>query len=92
VQHDEIGTSTTASTPHINDDSSVLSVVDGEPPFYADMRALHGARTESANQSEMLYGHDGTLERPVVWSRDEGVTRERLERGYVRKDIRQRLH
>ncbi|KAK1823670.1 hypothetical protein LTR12_001856 [Friedmanniomyces endolithicus] len=92
VQHDEIGTSTTASTPHINDDSSVLSVVDGEPPFYADMRALHGARTASANLSEMLYGHDGTLERPVVWSRDEGVTRERLERGYVRKDIRQRLH
>ncbi len=91
MQHDEIGTSTTTSTPHIND-TSVSSGVDGEPPFYADMRALHGPRTESANLSEMLYGHDGTLEKPVVWARDEGVTREQLERGYVRKDIRQRLH
>ncbi|TKA39421.1 hypothetical protein B0A54_10440 [Friedmanniomyces endolithicus] len=66
VQHDEIGTSTASSTPHFNDDSGLLSVVDGEPPFYADMRALHGPRTESANLSEMLYGHDGTLGKPVV--------------------------
>ncbi|TKA81476.1 hypothetical protein B0A55_02937 [Friedmanniomyces simplex] len=93
VQHDEIGTSTIAASTPNNDNDNMPSAVEGEPPFYADLRAMHGPRTESASLSEMLYGHDGTLERPVVWSsRDQSPTREQLERGYVRKDIRQRMH
>ncbi|KAK5722316.1 hypothetical protein LTR15_005545 [Elasticomyces elasticus] len=64
VMADEIGTS-----PSSPSDAGVFENVGQEGPFYGDLRTLHGARSsEGVSVSEMLYGHDGTLSRPVQWA------------------------
>ncbi|KAK4907429.1 hypothetical protein LTR49_023532 [Elasticomyces elasticus] len=69
VMADEIGTS-----PSSPSDAGVFENVGQEGPFYGDLRTLHGARSsEGVSVSEMLYGHDGTLSRPVQWAEREDV-------------------
>ncbi|KAK5674216.1 hypothetical protein LTS10_013053 [Elasticomyces elasticus] len=69
VMADEIGTS-----PSSPSDAGVFENVGQEGPFYGDLRTLHGARSnEGVSVSEMLYGHDGTLSRPVQWAKREDV-------------------
>ncbi|KAK4959476.1 hypothetical protein LTR10_004281 [Elasticomyces elasticus] len=69
VMADEIGTS-----PSSPSDAGVFENVGQDGPFYGDLRTLHGARSsEGVSVSEMLYGHDGTLSRPVQWAEREDV-------------------
>ncbi|KAK3621716.1 hypothetical protein LTR56_022608 [Elasticomyces elasticus] len=76
VMADEIGTS-----PSSPSDAGVFENVGQEGPFYGDLRTLHGARSsEGVSVSEMLYGHDGTLSRPVQWAEREDVVAGSLTR------------
>ncbi|KAK3117501.1 hypothetical protein LTR53_001101 [Teratosphaeriaceae sp. CCFEE 6253] len=94
IDPDEIRTSEFASTSTF----STPVLAPGGPPFYGDLRAMHGARSvigsPRASVSEMLYGHDGTLESPEVWTGTRGEREARMgaERGYVWKEARQRHH
>ncbi|KAK5114929.1 hypothetical protein LTR62_002088 [Meristemomyces frigidus] len=65
---DDIGTSTSSIPPAAQDTRSSWK---GGAPFYGDLRAMHGARSEeSAGLSEMLYGEHGTIGSPagITWS------------------------
>ncbi|EMD00913.1 hypothetical protein BAUCODRAFT_566686 [Baudoinia panamericana UAMH 10762] len=54
----------------LSDSAPHSPLEDGRPPFYGDLRALHGERSVNSDLSDMLYGHDGSLEAPVRWVKE----------------------